>query len=324
MRKSVAERTVESLTWALVVIWLGVMLIAGGLQYAWLVMMVLGIILLTSAIYQHMQGWETSYAIWIFGVWMAVFSVVELADELIAAANEGKGLGIDLGVYLGIALISMGVATMLRMIRGAGTGANTQGGRPPEGTYAPDYAPTVAPTIRPRVVQDETGTGVYGPHRYRPASPAGYDAPTWDNRQQGTRETGSGYAPRTGASTARARSADAYEEEYDAYDRHSSPPRYGEERAPLYGDTEYDAFGDDYDDLIDDPDELPQMRYSRHATRRQRPAPQSEETNELASRVEDIIQKSRKRREVGPQDLAEDFIRRAQWDPDDEEEDLPY
>lgn len=319
MRKSVAERTVESLTWALVVIWLGVMLIAGGLQYAWLVMMVLGIILLTSAIYQHVQGWETSFAIWIFGVWMAVFSVVELADELIAAANGGKGLGIDLGVYLGIALISMGVATMLRMIRGASTKGGTLGGEVPNGTYAPGYA-SPAPTIRPRVVHDDTGTGMYGPSRYRPDSRAEPGAPTWDGRSGATQNTVSRYG-RTDERTVYAGSADRG----DVYSGYNAPARYGEAQAPLYGDTEYDAFGNDYDDLLDDPDELPQMRYSRRrAPRRQRPAPPpSEAADELTSRAEEIIQRSRKRREMGPEDLADDFIRRANWDEADDE-DLPY
>ena len=318
MRKSVAERTVESLTWALVVIWLGVMLIAGGLQYAWLVMMVLGIILLTSAIYQHMQGWETSYAIWIFGVWMAVFSVVELADEFIAAANDGRGLGIDLGVYLGIALISMGVASMLRLLRGAGKGAI--GGTLPNGSYAPTEYPTAAPTIRPHVVQDRTGTGMYGPSRYRPEATAGPNAPTWDRQARPVHETVSRYS-RPDARTAYARSEDAYSE----YDDYRAPSRYGEEQMPLYGDTEYDAFGDDYDDMLDDPDELPQMRYSsRRPARRARPVPPPpEDADALTSRVEDIIQRSRKRRDLGPEDLADDFIQRAQWD-EDAPEDLPY
>ncbi len=316
MRKSVAERMVESLTWALVVIWLGVMLIAGGLQYAWLVMMVLGIILLTSAIYQHLQGWETSYAIWIFGVWMAVFSVVELADELIAAANDGKGLGIDLGVYLGIALISMGVATMLRMIRGSGADVGATGGTMVGDPYATNGV-GAPPTIRPRVVHDNTGTGVYGPSRYRTGMEVGRDAPTWHAQPRpapdpyAPAETRTTYA-RTGAP-------------YGAYDDRGASSRFGEEHLPLYADTEYDAFGDDYDDLLDDPDVLPQMRYSRrHAAQRQRPAPPPlEDVDALNSRVEDIIQRSRKRREMGPEDLADDFIRRAQWD-EGNEEDLPY
>ena len=320
MRKSGAERMVESLTWALVVIWLGVMLIAGGLQYAWLVMMVLGIILLTSAIYQHMQGWETSFAIWIFGVWMAVFSVVELADELIAAANNGKGLGIDLGVYLGIALISMGVATMLRMIRGAGkTGAGEMGRGTTNAPYAPGYS-TAPPTIRPQVVHDETGTGMYGPSRYRPDDVAGPAAPTWDGRSGAMQPSSSRYS-RADEPTAYAGTMGRA----DIYEDYNAPPRYGEEHAPLYGDTEYDAFGDDYDDLLDDPDELPQMRYSRRrAARRPRPAPPPpEDADALTSRVEEIIQRSRKRRTLGPEDLADDFIKRAKWG-DEDIEDLPY
>ncbi|HEX3054200.1 MAG TPA: hypothetical protein VHP83_26330 [Aggregatilineaceae bacterium] len=110
-----AERSIEALTWASVVIWLGFALITHILGYVWLVLMVLGIILLTSAIYQRSRGWNTSVFTWIAGIWMAVFSVVEVVDELVGALNnKDSGLGIDIWVYLGIALVSMGVAVILR------------------------------------------------------------------------------------------------------------------------------------------------------------------------------------------------------------------
>jgi len=110
-----AERSIEALTWASVVIWLGFALITHILGYVWLVLMVLGIILLSSAIYQRSRGWNTSVFTWIAGIWMAVFSVVEVVDELVGALNNKEsGLGIDIWVYLGIALVSMGVAVILR------------------------------------------------------------------------------------------------------------------------------------------------------------------------------------------------------------------
>jgi hypothetical protein len=117
MRKTGPERTIEALTWAGVVMWLGFSLIMlrPVQDYVWLIVMVLGIILLSSAIYQRSRGWQTSMMIWIAGVWMAVFSVIELVDEIIRAiSTSGDGLQIDLWVYLGIALISMGLAVVLK------------------------------------------------------------------------------------------------------------------------------------------------------------------------------------------------------------------
>ncbi len=47
MTKTSSERAVEGLTWAAVVIWLGFVLIAHMLDYVFIVIMVLGIILLS-------------------------------------------------------------------------------------------------------------------------------------------------------------------------------------------------------------------------------------------------------------------------------------
>jgi hypothetical protein len=118
--KSTAERRVEALAWASVLIWLGMSLLMGLLAYVWLVVMVLSIILLSSAIYQRARGWHTSLSIWVFGIWMAIFSVVEVLNEFIRAINDGEGLDITLGIYLGIALVSMGVAAVLRNIQAPG------------------------------------------------------------------------------------------------------------------------------------------------------------------------------------------------------------
>jgi hypothetical protein len=115
-RKQPAERIIEAITWASVVIWLGFTLIAHILNYVWLVVLVLAVILLSSAIYQRSRDWETSLSIWVFGIWMAVFSVLEAVSEIIAAINGGSGLEIDLWVDLGVALVSMGVAAIFRMV----------------------------------------------------------------------------------------------------------------------------------------------------------------------------------------------------------------
>ena len=91
--KTAAERSIEALTWAAVVIWLGFALVAHILNYVWLVVMMLGIILLSSAIYQRSRGWHTSLSLWIFGIWMAVFSVLETVSSLVAAVTisaEGR------------------------------------------------------------------------------------------------------------------------------------------------------------------------------------------------------------------------------------------
>jgi hypothetical protein len=122
--KTAAERSIEALTWAAVVIWLGFALVAHILNYVWLVVMMLGIILLSSAIYQRSRGWQTSLSLWIFGIWMAVFSVLEIVSQIVAAVTGSNGLGIDLWVYLGIALVSMGVAVVFRTMQGPQIGAS--------------------------------------------------------------------------------------------------------------------------------------------------------------------------------------------------------
>jgi len=116
MRRTNPERSIEALTWAAVVIWLGfsIIMMRPLSSYIWLIFMGLGIILLTSAIYQRSRGWHTSMLIWVIGLWMAVFSVIEMVDQLIVAVAGGEGLPIDLWMYVGIALISMGIAVALR------------------------------------------------------------------------------------------------------------------------------------------------------------------------------------------------------------------
>lgn len=186
------EKSIEALTWAAVVIWLGFALIMRLLGYVWLVLMVLSIILLTSAIYQRSRGWHTSLTIWIAGVWMAVFSVIEVVNELLGALNDGEGLEIDLWVYLGIALISMGLAVVLRNLQGPQirtTGSQAGEGRAPivpsqlqddmsKGYLPPDGEPRIYGRARPQpppaprpIPEGPPRTGRRERRRARPAGP---------------------------------------------------------------------------------------------------------------------------------------------------------
>lgn len=156
--KTRAEKSIEALTWASVVMWLGFALIMHLLSYAWLVLMVLGIILLSSAIYQRSRGWHTSLFIWIGGVWMAIFSVIEVTNEiLIALSTDGRGLEIDLLVYLGIALISMGLAVVLRHLQPSSLS------QPGAAQRAARDSQERATTIVPRRVAEDYSSGYFPP-----------------------------------------------------------------------------------------------------------------------------------------------------------------
>ncbi len=147
--KTNSERTIEALTWAAVVIWMGFALIMHLLGYVWLVVMVLSIILLTSAIYQRSRGWHTSLTIWVAAVWMAVFSVIEVVNEIVKVMNDGDGLQIDIWVYAGIALISMGLAVVLRNLQAPTPAARRQ--------------EQARPPIVPTQIQDDTSSGYLPP-----------------------------------------------------------------------------------------------------------------------------------------------------------------
>jgi len=156
--KTRGEKSIEALTWASVVMWLGFSLIMHLLDYAWLVLMVLGIILLSSAIYQRSRGWHTSLMIWIGGVWMAIFSVIEVTNEILTAlSTDGRGLEIDLLVYLGIALISMGLAVVLRHLQPPNL---AQSGAPQRA--ARDSQEPAAPVV-PRRVAEDYSSGYFPP-----------------------------------------------------------------------------------------------------------------------------------------------------------------
>jgi hypothetical protein len=271
--KTAAERSIEALTWASVVIWLGFALVAHILNYVWLVVMMLGIILLSSAIYQRSRGWQTSLSLWIFGIWMAVFSVLEIVSQIVGAVTGSEGLGIDLWVYLGIALVSMGVAVVFRTLQGprvAGR-ASASAQRADTGvTRSGRYA------AAPRRVDEDLSTG------YIPASQDQYDD--------------------YGTSQRRVQRPPQY----------NQPDDYGYEQPPRddYQSTESSRRGQ-YQPLDDDPqytqssrrgrryDQPPPAPAPRARTpkprpqRRARPAP---EPNDLEARVDDIIRRSRERR----------------------------
>jgi hypothetical protein len=228
--KSSAERSVEALTWAVVIMWLGFALVMHLLGYMWLVVLVLSIILLSSAIYQRSRGWQTSLAIWITGVWMAVFSVLEIVSEFVGALTGGEGLQIDLWVYLGVALISMGAAVVLRFMQAPKLSAATEIGasrrrsQPPSDTYEQPRESRREPRI-PRQMQQDLS---------------------------------SGYTPPPQAERSSRR-------------RYTPPPQQQEP-----------------------------VRSQPVESRRQRPAvPPAQEPNDLEARVDDIIRRSRERRDKG-------------------------
>jgi len=168
--KTGMERSVEALTWAAVVIWIGFALIVMRpvQDYIWLIVLVLGIILLASAIYQRSRGWHTSLMIWVAGVWMAVFAIIEVADELVVAISGGDGLGIDLWVYLGIALMSMGVAFVMRYINAPRIGAM-------RGSYEPRQRQPRSPI--PRRIDDDRSAGYLPPAQQQAPPPAAAEPP---------------------------------------------------------------------------------------------------------------------------------------------------
>ncbi len=331
-KKSPAERSIEALTWASVVIWLGFMLVARALDQTWLIMMVLGIILLSSAIYQRSRQWDTSLSIWIFGIWMAVFSVIETVNMLIESMNEGAGLDIDLSVYLGIALVSMGVAAILRNVQGPSTSARRADAYHTGGAAVGDP--------RPQMVTDHYGSGDYGvgPREYRPGREWQQDAGYLEGSRYGT---GSGTRQQTparqnepdwyiGPEDQRVRGeydqydappAQRYDQGYEgptqhagyddrAYESRPQPPegydyaqaQYNPDHAQQYG--QYDP----YDDYYDDPqwDEPPQVERPPQPRRRPPQPPQDrsrrETPNDLDARVQDIIRRSRERRNLAPDD----------------------
>lgn len=313
MTKSPAERSIEAITWASIVIWLGFMLVAGGLQETWLVLMVLGIILLSSAIYQRSRQWETSLSIWIFGIWMAVFSVVETVNMLVGSINDGAGLDIDLSVYLGIALVSMGVAGILRVVQGP----RTQATRIPRDYNANATGSAASADPRPRIVTDNFGAGFYDSSASRSFAATNGQATSARERasqfkeatQFGAQSQQYDAGTRAGQSasydpydqpTQYATGADRGYQEASQEVQHQGGYAYDQAQYGQQNQPEYDY----YDET--DWDAPPQVQRSAQPQRgqKQRRQPrESSDVNNLEARVEDIIRRSRERRNVPPEDM---------------------
>ncbi len=302
--KSAAERSIEALTWASVVIWLGFALLAHLLGYPWLVVMVLSIILLSSAIYQHSQGWQTSLGIWVFGIWMAVFSVLETVSAMIAAITGSNGLPIDLWVYLGVALVSMGVASIFRnapFLKGTG-GQNLS---------AREIASDPRTYTAPRLAEDASG-GAYTPPvsaRSGRTAARGRASNAYDtqatSRQGRVSQTGrqTGYSS-TSRSRASAPVDDGYEQPAtNSRSRASQTSRqtgYSTSRAPQRATTQ-DDYGYEQDQGGYAQSPAAARPNDRRRVQPQRPrAAQPAPSSQLENRVEDIIRRSRERRSTPP------------------------
>jgi hypothetical protein len=293
--KTAAERSIEALTWAAVVIWLGFALVAHILNYVWLVVMMLGIILLSSAIYQRSRGWHTSLSLWIFGIWMAVFSVLETVSSLVGAITGGNGLGIDLWVYLGIALVSMGVAVVFRTVQGPRLAVSPR--TPSQRQDTTGYTRDRSQYAAPRRATDDSSSGYipspqeqaqYGDYGVPPAGDSQYTQPSQRARRYQEQPLPGDY-----------QYSQPPQPDDNQYTQPSQrAPRYQEQ--PLPGDYQYtqpSQRAPRYEPPPQDPGRsaAPQSRARtpQRSPRRSRPAP---EPNDLESRVDDIIRRSRERR----------------------------
>jgi hypothetical protein len=367
--KSTAERSIEALTWASVVIWLGFTLIMTLWKpYAWLVMMVLSIILLSSAIYQRSRGWQTSLSIWVFGIWMAVFSVIEAVNSVIGALNNGAKLHVGLDVYLGIALVSMGVASALRFVQGsvfAGSASTAQRAsarraytgdpRPSaprllnDSDYSTGYVPPSQGSTRSGrtygrgpISEQLTQLDQQGDYGYdQPLQPEesggyGYDQPEQYDPQYGAQDVYEQQQPpqvlpSRGYRTSQPEQYDpqARQDVYEQQPPQAPPPRgyrtsqpgqydprarqdaYQQPpQAPPPRDYRYDQGYDQAASPQDQGGYNPPPRRSQQIPDRRRAAPQrrrgaqpAEAPSDLESRVEDIIRRSRERRNTPPDNL---------------------
>jgi hypothetical protein len=289
--KTAAERSIEALTWASVVIWLGFALVAHILNYVWLVVMMLGIILLSSAIYQRSRGWQTSLSLWIFGIWMAVFSVLETVSTLVAAVTGSEGLGIDLWVYLGIALVSMGVAVVFRTLQGprvadrprasaqrGNTGYARSGRYAAPGRVDEDLSTGYSPAPQDQYDNYGTSRGQRGqrPPQYNQPDDYGYEQPPRDDSQYTQpSQRGQYQPPRDDSQYTQSSRRGQYQQPVDDAQYTQSSQRGRRAAQPPPAPTPRER--------------APQPRPQRRA----RPAP---EPNDLEARVDDIIRRSRERR----------------------------
>jgi hypothetical protein len=285
--KTAAERSIEALTWASVVIWLGFALVAHILNYVWLVVMMLGIILLSSAIYQRSRGWHTSLSLWMFGIWMAVFSVLETVSSLVSAVTGNQTLGIDLWVYLGIALVSMGVAVVFRTLQGprigtTGPRTSTQGGDTTSYTRSGRYA------AAPRQVDEDLSSG------YIPAPQDQYDNSSTSRGQRAQRPPQYNQADDYG-----------YEQSQADDSQYTQSSRRGQYQ-PSADDSQYSQPARRVR-RSNQPQTAPAPRERAPQPRPQRRARPAPEPNDLEARVDDIIRRSRERRSSTESDSGDDL-----------------
>ncbi|MBN1564666.1 MAG: hypothetical protein JXA10_12545 [Anaerolineae bacterium] len=314
-RKQTPERIIEALTWASVLIWIGFAFIAHILNYVWLVVLVLSVILLSSAIYQRSRNWETSLSIWVFGIWMAVFSVLETVNEMIKLMNNGDGLDIDIAVYLGVALVSMGVAAVFTMINPSDV-VGLDKRRPTDYDRERDYAP--------RRVSQESVSSAYlppaqGSAQFSTNTPPEYNRGYSQNADSRARE----YARRIDDPFDRIPDYDVDRGDYAAYSDpltptstaypdagyyEEAPPRDQRRARPVdssgrgapsyaYPTQERPYAGERLSRQRSRGHSQPQ-RSQRTAPRVVQPTPQPRQpqSSDLQARVEDIIQRSRSQR----------------------------
>jgi hypothetical protein len=104
--KSAAERRVEALTWGALLIWVGVSLATD--LHKGVPGLVAGSILLVSALYQRIRGWEAGIILWAGGLALTISGLNDLRS------------GHHRLSALAIVLILIGGAILLRAITGGG------------------------------------------------------------------------------------------------------------------------------------------------------------------------------------------------------------
>lgn len=104
--KSTAERRVEALTWGALLIWVGVSLATN--LHKGVPGLVAGLILLVSALYQRLRGWEAGIILWAGGLALTISGL----NDLRAGHHHLSALA--------IVLILIGGAIVLRAVTGGG------------------------------------------------------------------------------------------------------------------------------------------------------------------------------------------------------------
>jgi len=104
--KSAAERRIEALTWGALLVWVGISLIVD--LHRGVPSLVAGSILLVSALYQRVRGWEAGIILWAGGLALTI-----------SGLNDLRAGHHHLSV-LAIVLILIGGSIVLRAISGPG------------------------------------------------------------------------------------------------------------------------------------------------------------------------------------------------------------